>query len=261
MRTFSASREQLMTLPSPRACWANFWSLKYECWTLTFFRHLHPSQIVRIPKSTSYWPVPSKRPPNLNPSLHLQNEAVVESCRGRPLARGVSRQVSVGHLIADFGHPNIHIFVYNAMEWKGFGHQIHPKCVFLDTQFWNPGYSPVQGHNRHATPKFWSTVFYFLYLVLYRHASKYGSDSTEMPTVPFLQYLVLFTSCKYLWCWAKCLKILFFFMDHFVYTSMETKWKIKIFKPKYFFSSSSKILFSFVRGWHLCLELPGPAQP
>ena len=73
----------------------------------------------------------------------------------------------------------------------------------------------------------------------------------EMPTVPFLQYLVLFSSCKYLWFWAKCLKILFFSSkDHFVYTSMETKWKILFFKPKYLFSSS-KILFSFVRGWHL----------
>ena len=73
-----------------------------------------------------------------------------------------------------------------------------------------------------------------------------------MPTVPFLQYLVLFASCKYLWFWAKCLKILFFSKAHFVFTSMETKLKILFFKPKYFFSSS-KILFSFVRGWHLCL--------
>ena len=54
---------------------------------------------------------------------------------------------------------------------------------------------------------------------------------SEMPTVPFLQYLVLFSSCKYLWFWAKCLKIPFF-KDHFVYTSMETKWKILFFKPK-----------------------------
>ena len=39
--------------------------------------------------------------------------------------------------------------------------------------------------------------------------------SAEMPTVPFLQYLVLFSSyrtCDF-----------FFFKDHFVYTSMETK--------------------------------------
>ena len=62
----------------------------------------------------------------------------------RPLARGVSDIVCVSfiHPIADFGHPNIHIFVHNAMEWKGIGHPIHPKCVFWDTQFWNPGYSP-----------------------------------------------------------------------------------------------------------------------
>ena len=47
--------------------------------------------------------------------------------------RGV--RVSFGHPIADFGHPNIQIFVYNAMGWKGIGHPIHPKCVILDTQF------------------------------------------------------------------------------------------------------------------------------
>ena len=84
----------------------------------------------------------------------------------------------------------------------------------------------------------------------------FGNILTEMPTVPFLQYLVLFSSCKYLWFWAKCLKIpfFFFFKDHFVYTSMETKWKILFFKPKYFFSSS-KILFSFIRGWHLCIHI------
>ena len=72
----------------------------------------------------------------------------------------------------------------------------------------------------------------------------------------FLQYLVLFSSCKYLWFWAKCLKILFFqgsLCVHFY----GNKWKILFFKPKYFFSSSkilfssSKILFSFIRGWHL----------
>ena len=45
----------------------------------------------------------------------------------------------------DFGHLNLHIFfVYNAMGWKGIGHPIHTKCVFLDTQFWNPGLSPGQ---------------------------------------------------------------------------------------------------------------------
>ena len=42
---------------------------------------------------------------------------------------------SYRHPIADFGHPNIHIFVYDAMEWKRTGHPIHPKFVFLDTQF------------------------------------------------------------------------------------------------------------------------------
>ena len=45
----------------------------------------------------------------------------------------------------------------------------------------------------------------------------------------------------------------FFFKDHFMHTSMETKWKILFLKPTYFFSSS-KILFSFVRGWHLCQD-------
>ena len=45
-----------------------------------------------------------------------------------------------GHPIAEFGHPNIHIsFVYNAMGWTGIGDPIHPKCIFLDTQFLNPG--------------------------------------------------------------------------------------------------------------------------
>ena len=47
--------------------------------------------------------------------------------------------VLFGHPIADFGHPNIQIFVYNAMGWKGIGHPSHPKWVFLDNQFWNPG--------------------------------------------------------------------------------------------------------------------------
>ena len=74
-----------------------------------------------------------------------------------------------------------------------------------------------------------------------------------MPIVPFLQYLVLFSSCKYLWFWAKCLKILFFegsLCVHFY----GNKWQILFFKPKYLFSSS-KIPFSFVRGWHLCFKL------
>ena len=48
--------------------------------------------------------------------------------------RGV--RVSFGHPIADFEHPNIHIFVYNAMGWKGIGHPIHHKCVF--SLFWTP---------------------------------------------------------------------------------------------------------------------------
>ena len=56
---------------------------------------------------------------------------------------------------------------------------------------------------------------------------------SEMPTVPFLQYLVLFSSCKYLWFWAKCLKILFFLKDHFVYTSMEKQ------NEKYCFSNQN----------------------
>ena len=30
-------------------------------------------------------------------------------------------------------------FVYNAMGWTGIGDPIHPKCIFLDTQFLNPG--------------------------------------------------------------------------------------------------------------------------
>ena len=51
--------------------------------------------------------------------------------------RGI--RVTFGHPIADFGHPNPYFFVYNAMRWKGIGHPILPKCVFLDTQFWNPG--------------------------------------------------------------------------------------------------------------------------
>ena len=60
----------------------------------------------------------------------------------------------------------------------------------------------------------------------------------------FFAVFSTFSSCKYLWFWAKCLRILFFFKDHFVYTSMETKWKILFFKPKYFFFSSSKILLA-----------------
>ena len=45
--------------------------------------------------------------------------------------RGV--RVSFGHPSADFGHLNIHIFVYNAIGWKGIGHPIH-----LNMYFWTP---------------------------------------------------------------------------------------------------------------------------
>ena len=41
--------ERLATLPKPRASLSNFWSIKCECWTLPFFRYLHPSQNVRLP--------------------------------------------------------------------------------------------------------------------------------------------------------------------------------------------------------------------
>ena len=54
--------------------------------------------------------------------------------------RGV--RASFGHPVADFFfYTQISIFVcvYDAMGWKGIGHPIHPTCVFLDTQFWNPG--------------------------------------------------------------------------------------------------------------------------
>ena len=47
-------------------------------------------------------------------------------------------QASSGHPIADCWYI---FLVYNAMGWKVTGHPIHPKCVFLDTQFWNPGQS------------------------------------------------------------------------------------------------------------------------
>ena len=51
------------------------------------------------------------------------------------LARGVS-VVSFGHPIADVGLPNTSMFLcINAMGLKGIGHPIHPKFVFLDTQF------------------------------------------------------------------------------------------------------------------------------
>ena len=42
----TTSRKQLM---NPRACLTNFWSLKYECWTLAFFWHSLPSRIVCDP--------------------------------------------------------------------------------------------------------------------------------------------------------------------------------------------------------------------
>ena len=47
--------------------------------------------------------------------------------------RGV--RVSFGHPFAEFGHPNIHIFVYNAMGCKGIGHPIHPNVYF-----WTPNF-------------------------------------------------------------------------------------------------------------------------
>ena len=57
--------------------------------------------------------------------------------------RGV--RVSFGHPIADFGHPNIHICVYNAMGWKGIGHPIHPKYAF-----WAP-YSDILAKSSYPT--------------------------------------------------------------------------------------------------------------
>ena len=60
-RTKNDSRTQLT---NHRTCLANFWSLKYLCQTLQFFRYSHASQIVRVPMKTllvksspevSYW--------------------------------------------------------------------------------------------------------------------------------------------------------------------------------------------------------------
>ena len=49
-RTKNDTREQLTTLPNPRDGLAIFCSIKYDCWTLPFFRHSHPSQIVCVPR-------------------------------------------------------------------------------------------------------------------------------------------------------------------------------------------------------------------
>ena len=70
-------------------------------------------------------------------------------------------------------------------------------------------------------------------------------DQAEMPTVPFLQYLVLFSSCKYLRFWAKCLKILFFFQGSLCVHFYGNKWKIVFFKPKYFFFILKNTIFFF----------------
>ena len=35
--------------PRPDHVWQTFWSLKYKCWTLLFFRHSHPLRIVCVP--------------------------------------------------------------------------------------------------------------------------------------------------------------------------------------------------------------------
>ena len=60
--------------------------------------------------------------------MHVDTLSIVVGA----LARGVSGCL-LDTFCADFGHPNIHIFVHNAMEWKGIGHTIHPKFVCLDT--------------------------------------------------------------------------------------------------------------------------------
>ena len=58
-------------------------------------------------------------------TLELQS---MLSNSNRPLARGVSRCLLDTLIISIFS-------VYNAMGCKGIGYPIHPKWVFLDTQF------------------------------------------------------------------------------------------------------------------------------
>ena len=59
-----------------------------------------------------------------------------------------------------------------------------------------------------------------------------SGGAAEMPTVPFLQYLVLFSSCKYLWFWAKFLKILFFSEGSICVHFYGNKMKNTVFQAK-----------------------------
>ena len=70
---------------------------------------------------------------------------------------------SFGHPIADFGHPNflfLCIMQWMKKNWTPnspqiciFGHLIHPKCVFWDTQFTQ---MCILGHPIHPNVYFWT---------------------------------------------------------------------------------------------------------
>ena len=75
---------------------------------------------------------------------------------------------------------------------------------------------------------------------------------TEMPTVPFLQYLVLFevaNTCDFEQNASQ------YFLSRITLCTLLWKQNEKYcFSSQYTFFSSSKIPFSFVRGWHLCSQ-------
>ena len=48
----SSNLRSIDNASEPCTCLANFWSLKYECWTLPFFDNMHRSQIIRVPMKT-----------------------------------------------------------------------------------------------------------------------------------------------------------------------------------------------------------------
>ena len=73
----------------------------------------------------------------------------------------------------------------------------------------------------------------------------------EMPTSFFAVFSTFF-KLQILVILSKMPQNTFFFKDHFVYSSMETNWKILFFKPKYFFHQKYFFLSLELRGWHLC---------
>ena len=74
----------------------------------------------------------------------------------------------------------------------------------------------------------------------------------EKPTVPFFAVFSTFFKLQILVILSKMPQNTFFFQESLCVHFYGNKMKNTVFQAKILFSSS-KILFSFVRGWHLCV--------